>query len=131
MTWRVLLPSCWLLGVMVAGCFTPTPRPISESITVHITTTDPTHPIRFALDVTGGPAELRAPQMRGWATDARLTAGTPADVILRPGTTAASFRTLNGGRLKVTAAAPSAHLAADGARVRIASTETGLAIRDY
>jgi len=120
-----------LLGAALPGCFAPTPKAISEPIAVRVTAADSARPIRFALDVTGGQAELRAPQMRGWATDARLTASTPAEVVLGPGTTAASFRALDGGRLDVIAVAPRARLSADGARVRIASTEAGLSIRDY
>jgi hypothetical protein len=100
-------------------------------VTVRVTAADSTRPVRFALDVTGGEAELRAPQMRGWATDARLTATTPAEVVLRPATTTASFRALDGGHLEVSAAAPQARLWADGVRVRIAATEAGLSIRDY
>ena len=131
MPWRLMRPVRSLVALALAGCFAPAPRSISEPITVRVRATDPAGTVRFALDVTGGEAELRAPQMRGWATDARLTAATPAEVVLRAGTIAASFRALGGGRLDVTAVAPGARLWADGARVRIASTEAGLSIRDY
>ena len=127
--WLRLLSS--LLALAVSGCAAPAPRPFGVPVTVHVTAADSARPVRFALDATGGEAELQAPQMRGWATDARLTATTPAEVVLRPGTTAASFRTLDGGQLRVSAASPRAHLWADGARVRIAATEAGLSIRDY
>jgi hypothetical protein len=116
--------------VPLAACVAPAPRPVGEPITVRVAAADPARPVRFALDVVGE-AELRAPGMRGRATDARLTASTPAEVVLAPGTTAASFRALGGGRLEVTAVAPGARLRADGARVRIASTEAGLSIRDH
>jgi hypothetical protein len=69
--------------------------------------------------------------MRGWATDARLIASTPADVVLGPGTTAADVRALGNGRLDVPAVAGQTRLWADGARVRIASTAIGLSIRDH
>jgi hypothetical protein len=115
----------------LAGCFSPASRPIDEPIVVRVSAAHSARPVRFALDVVGGKAELRAPDMRGWATDARLTATTPADVTLRPGTTGASFRSLDGGRLEVSAAAPGARLWADGARVRIRSSVSGLSIRDH
>jgi hypothetical protein len=124
------LAAC-LLGALVAGCFAPALQPIDEPITVRVAAADSARSIRFALDVTGGEAELRAPQMHGRATDARLIAVTPANVVLHPGTSAATFRALGGGRLEVSAIAPRAHLWADGARVRIASTTGGLSIRDY
>jgi hypothetical protein len=120
-----------LVAIAVSGCFAPAPQAIREPITVRVTTTDPARTVQFALDVRGGEAELRAREMHGWATDARLNASTPAEVILRPGTTAVSFRALGGGRLNVTATAPHARLWAQGARVRIASTRAGLSIRDY
>lgn len=122
------LATC-LLGAL-AGCFAPAPEPIDEPIIVRVAARDSARSIRFALDVTGE-AELRAPQMRGRATDAQLIADTPADVVLHPGTTVASFRALGGGRLDVSAVAPRARLRADGARVRIASTAAGLSIRDF
>ena len=120
-----------LLGALVVGCFAPAPQPIDELISVHVAAANSTRSIRFALDVTGGEAELRAPRMYGRATDARLIAVTPADVVLHPGTTVASFRALGGGRLEVSAIAPQARLSADGAHVRIASSTAGLSIRDY
>lgn len=128
---RFIRSFCSLAAIAVSGCFGPKPQAIREPITVSVTTTDPARSVQFALDVRGGEAELRAPLMRGWATDARLRASTPAEVILRPGTTAVSFRALGGGRLNVTAVAPQARLWAQGTRVRIASTEAGLSIRDY
>jgi hypothetical protein len=121
----------WLLGAPLAGCFTPAPQPIDEPITVRVAAADSTRSIRFALDVTGDEAELRAPRMRGWASDARLTAVTPADITLHPGTTAASLQALGGGQLEVSAAAPRARLWANGTRVRLTSTTAGLSIRDY
>ena len=126
----LLLAAC-LLGAPLAGCLGPAPQPIAEAIVVRVTAVDSARPVRFALDVTGGEAELRAPQMHEWATDARLLAVTPADVILRPGTTAAAFTALGAGELAVTAVAPQVRLTADGARVGIASTAAGLSIRDY
>jgi hypothetical protein len=123
--------AAWLLGASVTGCFAPASQPIDEPITVRVAATTSSRPVRFALDVIGGEAELRAPEMRGWATDARLTATTPADVTLRPGTTAASFRALDGGQLEVSAVAPRARFWANGARVRIVSTVAGLSIRDH
>ena len=128
---RFMRPACSLVAIAVSGCFAPAPQAIREPMTVRVTTTDSARTVRFALDVRGGEAELRAPQMRGWATDARLRASTPAEVILRPGTTAVSFRALGGGRLNVAAITSHARLWAQGARVRIASTEAGLSIRDY
>ena len=124
------LAAC-LLGALVAGCIASAPQPIDEPITVRVAATDSSRSIRFALDVTGGEAELRAPQMHGRATDARLIAMTPADVVLRPGTTAASFQALGGGQLEVRAIAREARLWADGSHVRIVSTAAGLSIRDY
>ena len=121
----------WLLGASSAGCFAPAPLPIDAPIAIRVTAADSTLSVRFALDVEGGEAELRAPQMRGRATSARLIAVTPADVILRPGTIAASFQALSGGPLVVVAVAAGARLSADGARVRIASTAAGLSIRNY
>lgn len=121
----------WLFGAPLTGCFAPTPQPIDEPITVRIAAANSARPVRFALDVIGGEAELRAHEMRGWATDARLTATTPAEVTLRPGTTAASFRALGGGQLEVRASAPRARFWANGARVRIVSTVAGLSIRDH
>ena len=126
----VSLAAC-LLGALGAGCFSPAQQPIDEPITVRVAAADSARSIRFALDVTGGEAELRAPQMHGRATDARLIAVTPANVVLHPGTTVASFRVLGGGRLEVSAIAPQARLWASGAHVRIASTTAGLSIRDY
>lgn len=123
--------AAWLLGVPSAACVAPDPRPLDEPITIRVAAADSTHSVRFALDVTGGEADLRAPRMHGLATDARLIATTPADVILRPGTTAASFRALGGGQLQVSAVAPQTRLRADGPRVRIRSTVAGLWIRDY
>ena len=123
--------TAWLLGAPLAGCFTPAPQPIDEPITVRVAAADSSRPVRFALDVIGGEAELRAHEMRGWATDARLTATTPADVTLHPGTTAASFRALGGGQLEVSAVAPRARFWANGSRVRIVSTVAGLSIRDH
>jgi hypothetical protein len=120
-----------LLGTPLIACSAPAPRPISEPITVRVTSTDAARPVRFTLDVTGGEARLVAPQMRGWATDARLIASTPADVVLGPGTTAADVRALGNGRLDVPAVAGQTRLWADGARVRIASTAIGLSIRDH
>ena len=120
-----------LLGALVAGCFASAPQPIDEPITVRVAAADPTRSIRFALDVTGGEAELRAPLMHGRATDARLIAVTPAHIVLHPGTTVASFRALGGGQLEVSAIASQVRLWADGSRVRIASTAAGLSIRDY
>jgi hypothetical protein len=115
----------------VAGCVASAPRPIDEPITVRVAAVDASRAIRFALDVAGGEAELRAPQMHGRATDARLIAVTPAEIVLHPGTTIASFRALGGGQLQVSAVAPRARLWADGAHVRIVSTAAGLSIRDY
>jgi hypothetical protein len=120
-----------LLGALVSGCFAPAAQPIDQPIAVRVVSADSTRSIRFALDVTGGEAELRAPQMHGRATDARLIADTPAEVVLHPGTTAASFRALGDGRLEVSASAPKARLRADGVQVRISSTGAGLSIRDY
>ena len=119
-----------LLGAPFAGCVGPNPRPISEPITVRVTSADIGHSVRFTLDIMGE-ARLRAPQMRGWATNDRLEASTPAVVILSRGTTAASFHALGDGRVEISAVAPQARLWADGARVRIASTVAGLSIRDY
>ena len=120
-----------LLGAPLIGCFAPAPRPIGEPMTVRVTAADAGHPVRFTLDVTGDEARLVAPQMRGWATDARLTASTPAEVVLGSGTTTADLRALVDGRLVVKAISRQARLAADGARVQIASTATGLSIRVY
>ena len=128
---RFVRLAAWLLGAPLAGCFAPASQPIDEPITVRVAATNASRPVRFALDVIGGEADLRAQEMRGWATDARLTASTPADVTLGRGTTAASFRALDGGRLEVSAVAPRARFRADGARVRIVSTVAGLSIRDY
>ena len=127
---RFVRLAAWLLGAPLAGCFAPAPHPIDEPITVRVATSS-SRPVRFALDVVGGEADLQAQGMRGWASDARLTATTPADVTLRPGTTAASFRALEGGQLKVSAVAPRARFWANGARVRIVSTVVGLSIRDH
>ncbi len=120
-----------LLGTLLIGCFTPVPRPIGEQVTVRVTSTDAATPVRFTLNVTGGEARLVAPQMRGGATDARLIAFTPAAVVLGPGITTADFRALDDGKLDVTAVARDTRLWADGARVEIASTATGLSIRDH
>jgi hypothetical protein len=125
----------WLVATLFASvlpaCFAPQSKPMGEPVTVRVTAVDPARPTRFTVDVAGGEAELRAPQMRGLATDARLTASTPAVVILGPGTTGAAFRALGGKRLVVVAVAPRARLSADGHRVRISSTANGLSIRDY
>lgn len=120
-----------LLALALAGCLAPSPHPFGETVTVRVTAADTTRSLRFALDVRGGEAELRAPQMRGWATDARLLASTPAEVTFEAGTTAASFRALGGGRLDVTAVSRRGRLWADGDRVRLVSTGAGLSIRDY
>jgi hypothetical protein len=113
------------------GCLTPELQPIGEPMTVSVTAADAAAPVRFTLDVTGGEAQLVAPRMRGWATDARLIASTPAQVVLTPGTTAADFRALGDGRLEVTAVSRQTRLSADGARVRIASTASSLSISDH
>ncbi|HEV8499330.1 MAG TPA: hypothetical protein VGQ56_20780 [Gemmatimonadaceae bacterium] len=120
-----------LIVLPLASCVAPAPQSISEPIRVYVNAADPSRAVRFALDVVGGQAELHAPQMSGWATDARLIASTPAEAVLRPSTTAAFFRALSSGRLNVRAITPHASLSADGAHVRIASTVTGLSIRDY
>jgi hypothetical protein len=83
------------------------------------------------MDVTGGEAEFSTPELRGRAGEPSLTASTPAEVVLAPGTTAASFRSLDGAKLEVVAVASRARLTADGRRVRIASTNVGLSIRDF
>jgi hypothetical protein len=83
------------------------------------------------MDVTGGEAGFNTPELKGRAGAPSLTASTPAELVLAPGTTEASFRGLDGGRLEVVATASRARLTADGARVRIASTSSGLSIRDF
>ncbi len=120
-----------LVGTLLIGCFTPTPRPIGETMIVSVKSADPTTPVRFTLNVTGGEARLVAPGMHGGATDARLEASTPANVVLGPGIKTADFRALGDGKLDVTAVAQQTRLWADGARVEIASTATGLSIRDH
>lgn len=120
-----------VVSVALAGCSAPPTKALVEQLTVSITSADSTRPVRFTLDVTGGEAAFRAPELRGRAAEPRLTASTPAEVVLGAGTTGASFRALDGGRLEVVAVMPRARLAAEGARVRIASTQAGLSIRDY
>ena len=115
----------------LAGCSAAPAKPLVDPLTVRVTSADSTHPVRFTMDVTGGRAAFGTPELRGQAGEPRLTASTPAELVLGPGTTGASFRGLDGARLAVVAVAPRARLAADGARVRIASTEAGLSIRDY
>ena len=125
---RLVMP---FVGTALAGCSSPQPKPLAEPVTVRVTAVDSAQPVRFTLEVTGGEAEFRAPELQGRAAEPRLTASTPAEIVLRPGTTAASFRAVSGGRLAVVAVTPRAQLVADGARVRLASSETGLSIRDY
>ena len=114
-----------------AGCSRPHPKPLVEPLTIRVTAADSTRPARFTMDVTGGQAEFSTPELRGKAGEPSLTASTPAELVLSPGTTSASFRGLDGAKLEVVAATSRARLIADGSRVRVASTDVGLSIRDF
>lgn len=120
-----------VVSAALAGCSAPPAKPLVEPLAISVTSADSTRAVRFTVDVTGGQAVFRTPGFRGRAAEPRLTASTPAELVLGPGTTGASFRALDGARLEVAAVAPRARLVADGARVRIASTDAGLSIRDY
>jgi hypothetical protein len=125
---RAVLAAGGLLGCLDAS----RSRPLTAPVAVRVTSADSLRSVRFAVHVVGGPAELQAPGMRAGATDARLTASTPAAIVLRPGVEAAEFRVLAGaGALEVAATAPGMRLWGDGARVRLASTQRGVEVRTY
>ena len=115
----------------LAGCSSPQAKPLLEPLSVRVTAANSAQPVRFTMEVTGGAAEFTTSELRGRAGEPSLTATTPAEVVLAPGTTAASFRGLDGAKIEVVAVTSRARLTADGARVRIASTNSGLSIRDF
>lgn len=127
---------CYLLvsavGVASLGCGTAM-RPLRESVTIRVSAADSTQPVRFAVNVDSGPAELRASRigMRGVATSARLEATTPAVLTLHPGTRAAVFQVLSGGDLEVSARSASVLLGASGDRVTLVESARGLEIRSF
>lgn len=122
----------WLVAIaMPAGCSSPQAKPLAEPLSVRVTGVNSSAPVRFTMEVTGGQAEFSTPEFRGRAGEPSLTASTPAELVLAPGTTSASFRGLDGAKLEVVAVASRTRLTADGARVRIASTNAGLSIRDF
>lgn len=128
---RTHLVTAVVLFTVVVGCHHWSAQSLSEPVVVRVTSADPVQGVRFALDVEGGPADLRSSAMHGVATDARLVATTPATVVLRPGTKAVSFRVVGSGGLAVNVKTSSARLGASGPVVRFASTRRGLEIRDY
>ncbi len=128
---RTHVVTALVLLTATVGCHHWRARSLSEPVEVRVTSADSTHAVRFALDVEGGPADLRSSRMHGVATDARLVATTPAAIVLRPGTKAVSLRVLGSGSLEVIAKASSARLGASGPVVRLASTRHGLEIGDY
>ena len=128
---RMHVVTAIVLVAIGASCHHSTVQPLSEAVVVRVTSTDSTQAVRFSLDVEGGPADLKSSDMHGVAADARLITTTPAAIVLRPGTKAASFRVLGSGRLEVSAKASRARLGASGPVVRFASTERGLEIRAY
>lgn len=115
----------------LAACASPQAKPLREPLAIRVTAADSTQSVRFTMDVTGGQAEFSTPEMRGRAGEPSLTASTPAEVVLAPGTTAASFRGVDGATLEVVAVTSRARLTADGPRVKIQSTRSGLSIRDF
>ena len=121
-----------LLGLLaLVGCaHAPRPIPLEQAVVVRGTSNDSTRHARFALVVFGGPAELRSGVDRLGATDARLEAATPADVLLHPGTSEATFVALGGfPDLHIEAVAPGAHLSGTGAHVALANRKHGVEIR--
>ena len=126
---RTRVVTAVVLVMAGVGCHHWSARPLSEPVVVRVTSTDSAQAVSFALDVEGGPAELRSSGMRGGATDAQLVSTTPAAIVLRPGTKMAAFRVLGPGSLQVTAKASWARLAADGVLVRFSSTTRGLEIQ--
>ena len=79
------------------GCTAPPPaKPLVEALTVRVASAHSTQSVRFTMDVTGGQAAFRTPELRGQAGEPRLTASTPAELVLGPGTTSASFHGLDG-----------------------------------
>ena len=115
----------------LAACSPPQAKPLAEPLAVRVTGVNSGEPVRFTMEVTGGQAEFSTPEFRGRAGEPSLTASTPAELVLAPGTTSASFRGLDGAKLEVVAVASRTRLTADGARVRITSTNAGLSIRDF
>ena len=113
------------------GCASREAAPLREPLSVRVTAASSTRPVRFTMEVTGGAAAFNTPELRGRAGEPSLTASTPAELVLAPGTTAVSFRGLDGARLEVQAIASRVRLMADGGRVRIESTSSGLSIRDF
>jgi hypothetical protein len=126
---RTHLVTAFVLLTATAGCHHWRGSSLSEPVEVRVTSADSAHAVRFALDVEGGPADLRSSRMHGVATDAKLVATTPSAILLRPGTKAASLRVLGSGSLEVIAKASSARLGASGQVVQLASTRHGLEIR--
>jgi hypothetical protein len=120
-----------LTTASLVGCSSPQAKPLLEPLSVHVTAANSSQPVRFTMEVTGGAAEFNTPELRGRAGEPSLTASTPAELVLAPGATGASFRGVDGARLEVTAVTSRARLTADGARVQIASTRSGLSIRDF
>ena len=115
----------------LSGCSSPQPKPLLQPLSVRVTAANSARSVRFTMDVTGGEAEFSTPELRGRAGGPSLTASTPAELVLAPGTTTASFRGLDGAKLEIVAMTSRARLTANGARVHLASTRSGLSIRDF
>ena len=80
--------------VVLVGCSGASEQPLVDPVTVRVTSADSTRAARFTMDVTGVPATFATPGLRGQAVEPSLTASTPAELVLGPGTTSASFRGL-------------------------------------
>ena len=118
-------------AVVAAGCSSSEMKPLAEPLSIRVTAPNSTKPVRFTMDVTGGEASFNTPEFRGRAGEPSLTASTPAELVLAPGATAVAFRGVDGAKIEVVAVASRSRLTADGARVHIESTVSGLSIRGF
>ena len=129
---RVLRGFVAIAGVAMLACVrqTPVPRAV-ESVTMQVTSVDSTREVSFALDVTDGSVALRNADMNGKATNARLTAVTPAELTLSPGTRSVRLTSLDNGRLAVSGGSPRGNFAGTGTRLRYEQSADRFEIRSY
>ena len=129
---QVIRGSVAMFSVALLACVRPSSVPrAAEVVTIQVKSVDSTRQVSFALDVTGGSAALRNAEMSGNATNARLTALTPAEITLSAGTRGVVFTSLDNGVLAVSGGSQRGNFAGTGTRLHYVQSADRFEIRSY